>query len=262
MARPEKVQLIRCDKIINPTILLREDEPLDDDLLELARSIKENGLTQPIVVTPKEKNFLLVVGFRRLSATRHNGEDFIQAIVRKMDVDKYIISRYEENNKRKDNTPLEIARHLKEMGTILECTQSDLAKRIGKSEGYVSQHLALLTGFLQVAKALRNKQITFAVARELNLVEKEEDVLNLLKYAVEGGANSLTVIGWRKNLESQAEFATPVTDENPYIPVNVADLNKFVCESCRNSFDMGQIVMIKVCLNCDSDIKNALEVNK
>jgi ParB family chromosome partitioning protein len=134
----------------------------------MVESIRENGLLQPIIVRPRGERFEVVAGNRRLEACKRLKHRKIKAMVVELD-DK---SAYEisiiENVQRKTLDPLEEAVAFK-----IYCdkygwgSQSELAKKIGKSQEYISHRIKLLDLPIEVKGALTQKQISLATAEEL-----------------------------------------------------------------------------------------------
>jgi ParB/RepB/Spo0J family partition protein len=116
----------------------------DDTLLELASSIMDVGLIEPILVRPKGSKYELVVGERRLRAIRDKLRyPTIAAIVREMTDEQVLDAMIAENVCREDLNPIEEANHLKRMLEVGKITQAELAARIGKSQEWVSGRLSL-----------------------------------------------------------------------------------------------------------------------
>jgi ParB family chromosome partitioning protein len=117
----------------------------DDALSELAFSIGEIGLLQPVVVRPVgDDRFELVAGERRLRACRLAGLTAVPAIVRQTDDDDLLRDALLENLHRADLNPLEEAAAYQQLLADFGCTQEELARRIGRSRPQVTNTLRLL----------------------------------------------------------------------------------------------------------------------
>lgn len=116
----------------------------EDDLVELAESIKSLGVIQPIVVRPLEEGYELVAGERRLRAAKMAGLEFIPAIVVNMDDLASSLSALVENVQRKDLSAVEEARCLADLLRTTGWTQVELAKRLGRSQAALANKLRLL----------------------------------------------------------------------------------------------------------------------
>lgn len=121
----------------------------EDELDELVESIREVGLLQPIVVTPLEApdqgiRFELVMGERRLRASKQAGLDTIPAIVRPTEAHDMLRDALLENLHRAQLNPLEEAAAYQQMLDDFDCTQEELAQRIKRSRPQISNTLRLL----------------------------------------------------------------------------------------------------------------------
>lgn len=116
----------------------------DESLAELAASMKEVGVLQPIVVTRTEDGFVLIAGERRWRAAKQAGLDLIPAVVRGSDGDSTLVEALVENVQRRDLTPLEEAHAYKQLLEDYGMTQDQVAGRVGKSRPTVSNTLRLL----------------------------------------------------------------------------------------------------------------------
>lgn len=115
-----------------------------DDLEELAASIREIGLLQPVVVRPTESGYELLVGERRLRASRLAGVSRIPAIVRDAEDREALEQALVENLQRADLGPLEEAYAFRSLIEVFELTQDQVARRVGKSRVHVTNTLRLL----------------------------------------------------------------------------------------------------------------------
>lgn len=118
---------------------------LDTDVEELADSIAEVGLLQPIVARQTPRGLVVVAGHRRLAAVKLLGWTKAPVIVRAdMRPDHVLAAMLIENGQRRDLDPIEEARGLKKLKELDNLTDIDLAKKVGRSQQLVSSRLALL----------------------------------------------------------------------------------------------------------------------
>jgi len=142
----------------------------DESLLELAQSIKQHGLAQPISVVydAAADEYELVAGERRLRATRLAGFEEIDAIVRPRPSDENMLAvALIENIQREDLNPVDTARAFQELVEKFGVAQSELARYCGKSRSAVSNCLRLLELEAEVLAALETARITEGHARAL-----------------------------------------------------------------------------------------------
>ncbi|MGH2691681.1 MAG: ParB/RepB/Spo0J family partition protein [Actinomycetota bacterium] len=139
----------------------------DESLEALARSIREVGVLQPIVVRKVEEGYELVAGERRLRAARMAGLATVPAILRTTDDTESLREALIENIHRQDLAPLEQASAFQELQDDLGVTQEDLAKRLGHSRPHIANTIRLLNLPAAVQSLLAEGTITAAHGRAL-----------------------------------------------------------------------------------------------
>lgn len=139
----------------------------DDVLGELAESIKEHGIIQPIVVRKKGKKYEIVVGERRFRAAKLAGLTEIPAIVKEMTEQQMMEVAILENLQREDLTPIEEAEAYSSLIEKLNFTQDDLAKRLGKSRPHIANHIRLLQLPEEVRVLVNEGHLTMGHGRTL-----------------------------------------------------------------------------------------------
>src|ERR1700678_1043297 len=159
----------------------------DEEMLqELADSIKENGVVQPVVVRPAEEEgrFVLVLGERRLRASKIAGQPTIPAIVRRLSPQQAAEMTVLENVQREDLNPLEQAEAFRVLSKEFHLTQAQIAERIGVSRETVANYMRLLRLPQQVMGYLLSGRLTFSDCREILALEKEEHILQVAEEVV------------------------------------------------------------------------------
>lgn len=116
----------------------------EEALKELAESIKEHGIIQPIVVRKKEKKYEIIAGERRFRAAKLADLKEVPAIVKEMTEQQMMEVAILENLQREDLTPIEEAEAYSSLIDNLNFTQDALAKRLGKSRPHIANHIRLL----------------------------------------------------------------------------------------------------------------------
>lgn len=142
-------------------------------LKELAVSIREHGVIQPIIVRKIGTKYEIIAGERRYKASTLAGMTKIPAIIRNLDDKESSKVALIENLQRKDLTPIEEARTYQKILDIDDMTQEELAKSMGKSQSAVSNKLRLLTLSNKIQEALLNEKISERHARALLNVSDE-----------------------------------------------------------------------------------------
>ncbi|MFP4020339.1 MAG: ParB/RepB/Spo0J family partition protein [Halanaerobium sp.] len=147
----------------------------EEALKELANSIQEKGVIQPITVRKiKAEKYQIVAGERRWRASKIAGLEKISAVIRNFKDQEMLEIALIENIQREDLNPIEEANAYKEMLNNFEITQAELAKQVGKSRSNVSNMIRLLKLADKVKNHLQRGTITIGHARALLSLEKEE----------------------------------------------------------------------------------------
>lgn len=159
-------------------------------LKELAVSIKEHGVIQPIIVRNIGNKYEIIAGERRYKASALAGLTKIPAIVRNLDDKESSKVALLENLQRKNLNPIEEARTYQKILELDQMTQEELAKTMGKSQSAVANKLRLLSLSDDVQDALLKEKISERHARALLAVDNQEKQKQLLNKII---ANKMTV---------------------------------------------------------------------
>jgi ParB family chromosome partitioning protein len=165
----------------------------EEALSDLAASIKENGVLQPIIVrhNPQDNaRYQILAGERRWRASQLAGKTEIPAIVRKYDDETMMQAAILENLQREDLSPLEEAEAYKTMMDSLHLTQEQVAKRLGKARSAVANYLRLLNLPEEVKEMLVNSQLSMGQARTLLGLRNKRRIVPVAKRAI---AENMTV---------------------------------------------------------------------
>jgi ParB family chromosome partitioning protein len=145
----------------------------DHALQELAESIRQHGVIQPILVTETIDGYQLVAGERRVRAARLAGLERIPAIVRQLADRQQLELALVENLQREDLDPIEAARAYRQLIEEFSFTQDDLATRVGRARSTVANTLRLLDLHQAVQDALATGQISEGHARAIGGVPED-----------------------------------------------------------------------------------------
>ena len=159
----------------------------ENGLKELAESIKENGVFQPILVRKSLSGYELVAGERRLRASKLAGKKQIPAIIVDFDDRQMMEISLLENIQRKDLTPIEEATAYSQLIKKLGYTQDELAKRLGKSRTNVANMLRLLSLPESIKAKVNQGLLSYGQARTLLAIEDEEERIALADKAIKEG---------------------------------------------------------------------------
>ena len=159
----------------------------EEALQELADSIKQSGVFQPIIVRQSTiKGYELIAGERRVRASRLAGKETIPAIIRQLDEEAMIEIAVVENLQREDLSPLEEAEAYSIFMNKLNLTQAQVAERIGKSRPYIANYLRLLSLPEEIKALVSNDQLSMGQARTLLSLKDKSKMVPLAKKVITG----------------------------------------------------------------------------
>lgn len=174
----------------------------EDSLTELADSIREHGVLQPILVRPIGGKYELIAGERRWRASRMAGRETIPAIVVEFDEETALEASIIENLQREDVSPLEEAAMFRKM-TALGYSVRQLAQKIGKDKGYVENRIRLAEAPAEIRELVSVRRDTLSHAYELMKIGDERTRKRLAKKVAAGELSlaKLRLITGGKNLD-------------------------------------------------------------
>lgn len=172
-----------------------DEEKID----ELAASISENGVFQPIIVKQFNDKYIIVSGERRFRACQKLKLKTIPAIVRAYDESKVAEIALIENLQRENLTAMEEASAYQTIMKELGLTQAELAKKIGKSRSYITNVVGLLSLPKEVAELVSEGKITSGHARPLSKLKDEKRIIEIANEIVKKNLNVRDVEAITKN---------------------------------------------------------------
>lgn len=183
-ALPQGLQLVEIKKVVpNP------DQPRQtfsqESIQELANSIKEKGVLQPVIVTRKADGYILICGERRLRAAALCGLERIPAIIKDLAPHDFLEWGLIENIQREDLNPLEEAQAYQKIMEQGALSQDEVAKRVGKNRVTVANMIRLLRLPDSVREMLASGQLSSGHARALLGMLTPEHQRHLAKRIVE-----------------------------------------------------------------------------
>ena len=159
----------------------------EEKLEELAASIAEHGLIQPVVLRKAGKGYEIVAGERRWRAARKVGIKELPCIVKELTDEENMLLAIIENMQREDLNPIEEAEGIKQMIDTYGLTQEQVSKSVGKSRPYIANCLRLLKLPEMIVAYLAEGELSTGHAKAIAGVDDEERQIELAKDAVKHG---------------------------------------------------------------------------
>lgn len=158
----------------------------ETSLQELANSIQQSGVFQPIIIRKSTvKGYEIIAGERRFRASKLAGKETIPAIVREFDEEAMMQIAVLENLQREDLNPLEEAEAYDMLMKNLKLTQVEVAERLGKSRPYIANYLRLLTLPTPVKELVQSEILSMGQARTLLGLKDKDSILTVAKRVVD-----------------------------------------------------------------------------
>ena len=161
----------------------------NEKIQELAVSIKQNGLLQPIVVRPYHGKYQIVVGERRYRACLLAGIEEVPCLVQNYDEQQTATAAIVENIQRENLSAIEEALAYQQILDTQNITQEELAQKVGKKQSTIANKLRLLQLPMTVQEAVRRKDITERHARALLKLDTTAKQNNMLREIMDKGLN-------------------------------------------------------------------------
>ena len=196
-----------------------------EKIQELAESIKQNGLLQPIVVRPYQDHFQIVAGERRYRACKLAKVDEIPCLVQNLDEKETATAAIVENIQRENLSPIEEALAYQQLIDVQNLTQEQLAKSVGKKQSTIANKLRLLQLPITVQEAVRRRDITERHARALLKLDSTAKQNAMLREIMNKGYNvEQTEKKIKAKLEPKKQKAKSKTiSQNLRIALNTLD---------------------------------------
>ncbi|EGQ1455322.1 ParB/RepB/Spo0J family partition protein [Staphylococcus aureus] len=156
----------------------------ENHLNDLADSIKQYGILQPIVLRKTVQGYYIVVGERRFRASKIAGLKYVSAIIKDLTDEDMMELAVIENLQREDLNAIEEAESYQRLMTDLKITKQEVAKRLSKSRPYIANMLRLLHLPKKIADMVKDGRLTSAHGRTLLAIKDEQQMLRLAKRVV------------------------------------------------------------------------------
>lgn len=189
-------------------------------LSDLASSIKEHGVFQPIIVKKSIKGYEIIAGERRVRASKLAGLEKVPAIVRNLNDEQMMEIALLENLQRENLSAIEEAKAYKSMIENLHLTQEQLSVKVGKSRSHVTNILGLLRLPSEVQEMVVNKKISMGNARVLSKLESDEKIIEMAHDIVDKKIPVRNVEELSQNTEKKVKnVKTSKTKNNEFFEV-------------------------------------------
>ncbi|MBA7562203.1 Nucleoid occlusion protein [subsurface metagenome] len=228
----------------------------DEEVSDLAVSIRRIGVIVPLVVAAVGDHFLLVAGHRRLKAAANAGLSAVPCLVRKDTESGRREVSFAENLFRRDLTPVEVAAGIKDVLDQETMTVDELAKMVHRSEHWVAHMLDLLTWPDDVLQAIHIGWLSVSAGANIALINDDTYRGFLLKNAQEGGVTARTTSAWLQAWRSMEPQEVAVTREPASAgAASIPAIPQAPCICCMQVFRTDELAHVAVCVGCVSAIR-------
>ena len=220
-------------------------------ILELAQSIDEQGLLQPILLRPDGERYEIVAGHCRFLAHRQLGLSSVRAIVRSMSDQQAALARATENLGRFDLTPIEEATTYVQLIEGHGMTVDQVAKQVGKSTTLIKRRMDLLRMPAQLQKAVHSKAISVSVAEELWAIRDETQLDYYLSFALDGGCTQAVARSWAKDWADTVRRVSSGAVEGGGVSSPLEPRICYLsCDLCQGPVELGKDKILRLCPAC------------
>lgn len=232
-SREPEIRKISVDLITDPVAPIRENLT-PESVEDLARSIKEIGLIQPLTVRKSNGGFEVVAGHRRLLAAQVAKLSKIPCVIIKTKGQEADIIKLHENIYREDLNPIDEGKFFQYLKETYNLTNDQIADKIQKSVSYVRDRIDIQTYPKGLKEALVSKQISFSVARELAKIDDPLTLRDYTRHSVKSGVTAQVASQWVRDFKLRKTYqkaetsaaAEPLTKPEPM----KSALKCFICQ--------------------------------
>ncbi|MDD6017962.1 MAG: ParB/RepB/Spo0J family partition protein [Clostridiales bacterium] len=218
-------------------------------LSELAASIREHGIVQPIIVKKTGERYRIIAGERRFRAAKMAGLNEVPAIIRDMNEQEMGEIALIENLQRVDLNPMEEAAAIKKLMVEYDLTQEEIAKKLGKSRPAVANSVRLLALPDEIQGLLREGKLSSGHARIISSLRDEKMMLSLAREAAEKGCSVRETERLAAAMLEEADKEKPVRKKAQKLSSEMLDAQQRLTErfgtkvSFNGDEDKGKIVI-------------------
>lgn len=254
-----EIKELNTDLVDDPETDIRTNIE-NQKLEELAQSIKNVGLINPITVKRNDKRYEVVTGHRRLIACKIAGIPRITAFVTKLPEQTLDVMKIDENVFREDVSPVSMAKYIYRTMKKRELSTREMGDYLGKTQQWVNTMLRILDLDQDTKEAINEGTLNYTSALELAKIKEPEAREALTEAAKRGGAHTRVVKQWVRDYQEEKEYQESRElegegEEETYIP----PVSKRRCVVCGDLKSSGTLINIEVCSKCYPILRDSTE---
>jgi len=253
-----KLEYVNLEDLNLPQFQARSDLH-SEHIKEISESIKSIGVIEPLIIRSTDNGLEIVAGCIRYHAALLAGLKAVPCINMSLDPKAAEILKLHENIKRIPLNHIDQGLTFIMMVEIFNMTEQAIAECVGKSIGYVSQHISLVRLDNELTKAVKDGSISFSQARVLMRVDDDSARKHLLSCCQNDGATVQVLHQWVQDYLRSTSANPPAADSIPSQCYDYKDSQILrTCEACGNSVDISIIRTFFCCPTCHNVLKDAI----
>ncbi len=228
-------------------------------LQELAASIEEHGIVQPLVVKPQGKKYVIIAGERRFRAAKLAGLSEVPAIIKDMNEQQMMEIAILENLQREDLTPVEEAEAYHNLISKLHFTQDELAKRLGKSRPHIANHIRLLQLPEEIRQLMNEGKLSMGQGRAILGLKNKRLMIEVAEKVVAQGMNVRQVEALVQQLNEDVSRETKNVKKDIFVQESESQLRDYFGTNVqiKKSKNKGKI---EIEFYSEEDLERILEI--
>ncbi|MBS3918897.1 MAG: ParB/RepB/Spo0J family partition protein [Deltaproteobacteria bacterium] len=253
----EKIQLIKLDQIDRPVHISRElIDP--EKIRELAESIRESTLLQPVLLRPSNGRFEMVAGDRRYLAHKLLGLKEIKAIVRDLDDRETVVLRGIENLQRENLSPSEEGKVYLALKEEAGLSMVQISKKTGRAQATVARYINFARFPEEIRRVVDKKIISLNTLETLQEIEDPVAFDYHFKMAAQNGITAEVARLWVDDYH-KTQLGTYYSEDGGVLPPSIEMEQKpifITCEVCLGPCEIKVVRNLTVCPECRNKVKN------
>lgn len=231
----------------------------DEALEELAQSIREHGIIQPIIARKKGRKYEIIAGERRFRAAKLAGLEQLPVLLKDMTEQQMMEVAILENLQREDLTPIEEAEAYSSLIEKLNFTQEDLANRLGKSRPHIANHIRLLQLPEEVRTYVNEGVLTMGHGRTLLGLKNKRQIPDVAKKVISQQMNVRQLEVLVQSLNENVSRETKKVPRDIFVQATEAQLRDYFGTSVqiKKQKDKGKI---EIDFYSDEDLERILTI--